>query len=402
MLSNVLSTSALLLLASKLVSAQTSSACNPVKGDKCPDNEAFPESLTIDFTKGANDYFTIAAGTTLEYDKDMGAVFTISKESDAPTITSTKYIFFGTVEAVIQVAPGTGIVSSFVLESDDLDEVDWEWLGGDTAQAQTNYFSKGNDTVFDRGGFSKVSNPQTGFHTYTVDWSPTAIVWSIDGAVTRTLTSASANNGATFPQTPMQIKLGTWDGGASTQPKGTITWAGGLTPFDDNNGPYKAYYKSIKITNNSNGVKDASSYTYEGTTGTYENIKVNTGGSTAASSSSSSSSSSASSSSSSSSSASSSGSAKGSSATKDSSSATKDTTETSATGKTTATATGSSKSTSTLVTATTTGKSSTATGTSASSSASGTSSTVTTSAGGKASMSIFGAVSALLAAVALL
>lgn len=33
MVSNVLSTSALLLLAAKLVAAQTSSACNPVKGD---------------------------------------------------------------------------------------------------------------------------------------------------------------------------------------------------------------------------------------------------------------------------------------------------------------------------------------------------------------------------------
>jgi hypothetical protein len=54
-----------------------------------------------------------------------GAEFIMSKETDAPTITSNWYIFFGKVDLVIQAAPGTGIVSSFVMESDDLDEIDW-------------------------------------------------------------------------------------------------------------------------------------------------------------------------------------------------------------------------------------------------------------------------------------
>lgn len=52
-------------------------------------------------------------------------MFTISKGSDAPTITSNRYLFFGSVEVEMQVAPGTGVVTSFVLQSDDLDEVDW-------------------------------------------------------------------------------------------------------------------------------------------------------------------------------------------------------------------------------------------------------------------------------------
>lgn len=191
----------------------------------------------------------------------------------------------------------------------------------------------------------------------------------------RTLTAAAANNGATFPQTPMQIKLGTWDGGASTEPQGTITWAGGLTPFDDNNGPYKAYYKTIKIVNKSNGVANATSYTYEGTSGTYENIKVNTGDISTLTASKSSS---------------------------KSSTATTGTATGTATGKTTSTGTA-SKATSMVTATTSTGKSgtakSTATGTSAS--ASGTSG-ATTSGAGKVSMTIFGAASALLAAVALL
>lgn len=51
-------------------------------------------------------------------------------ETQAPTLNSNDYIFFGNIEVVMKAATGQGIVSSFVLESDDLDEVDWEWLGG--------------------------------------------------------------------------------------------------------------------------------------------------------------------------------------------------------------------------------------------------------------------------------
>ncbi|CAK7262753.1 hypothetical protein SEPCBS57363_000204 [Sporothrix epigloea] len=280
MLSKILKASTVLLSAT-MAAAQTSSLCNPVKGQTCPADPAFGGAVTIDFTKGASEYFTLADGTTLNYDANLGAVFTIAAETNAPTITSTKYLFFGTVEAVIQAAPGVGIVTSFVLQSDDLDEIDWEWLGADGYEVQTNYFSKGDTSTYNRGGTSGVNSPQTGFHTYTVDWSPEAIVWSIDGVVVRTLTAASANNGATFPQTPMQIKLGTWDAGASNQPEGTATWAGGRTSFKSGSGaPYTAYYKSITVTDRSNGVAGAVSYSYTGTSGSYESIQVNAGGNT--------------------------------------------------------------------------------------------------------------------------
>lgn len=40
----------------------------------------------------------------------------------------------------MKAAPGAGIVSSFVMESDALDEIDWEWIGSDTARAQSKFF----------------------------------------------------------------------------------------------------------------------------------------------------------------------------------------------------------------------------------------------------------------------
>jgi hypothetical protein len=77
----------------------------------------------FDFTKGSLDKWTTTAGK-VNTGAD-GAVFTINKQGDAPTIQSDFYLFYGSVEVTMKAAPGTGIVSSIVLESDTLDEVDW-------------------------------------------------------------------------------------------------------------------------------------------------------------------------------------------------------------------------------------------------------------------------------------
>lgn len=232
-------------------------------------------TTTIDFTKGENDFFTSAVGTSVTYDPSLGAVFTINKETDAPTFTSKGYIFFGKVDVTVRASLGTGVVTSFVLQSDDLDEIDWEWLGGDDTQVQTNYFSKGDTTTYDRGGFSGVGNPQTEFHTYTIDWNADRINWIVDGAIVRTLTYADAKNGATYPQTPMQIKLGTWDAGRKDAAQGTVEWAGGYTDFTQ--APFNGYYKSVTVQDYSNGATNAGEYVYGDTTGTYKSIKIKSG-----------------------------------------------------------------------------------------------------------------------------
>jgi hypothetical protein len=64
--------------------------------------------------------------------------FTVSKSGDSPQLTSKWYIMFGKVEFTAKAAPGAGIVSSFVLQSDTLDEIDWEWLGADPNEVQSN------------------------------------------------------------------------------------------------------------------------------------------------------------------------------------------------------------------------------------------------------------------------
>lgn len=275
MFSRLASTAAVMLAASSLTSAQTFSACNPTKRDGCPANPAIASEQTIDFTKGESDFFTPAIGTTVKYDPSLGAVFSINKETDAPTFTSTGYIFFGRVDVVARASVGTGVVTSFVLQSDDLDEIDWEWLGGDDTQVQTNYFSKGDTTTYDRGGFSGVGAPQSEFHTYTIDWTAEKLDWIIDGTVVRTLKYADAKGGAGYPQTPMQIKLGTWVAGRKDAPEGTVQWAGGYTDFSK--APFNGYYKSVTVKDYMNGAKSAGSYVYGDRTGSYQSIKIEQG-----------------------------------------------------------------------------------------------------------------------------
>lgn len=141
-----------------------------------------------------------------------------------------------------------------MLISDDFDEIDWEWSGNNFGNAnskgmvQNNYFPKGLTGTYDRGLFVDISSPQTNWHTYSVDWSPTELKWLIDGQVVRTFLAADADTSThQYPQTPSKLQLGLWDGGDAGENSGTVSWAGGYT--DVSKAPFTMYVKSVKITN---------------------------------------------------------------------------------------------------------------------------------------------------------
>jgi beta-glucanase (GH16 family) len=174
---------------------------------------------------------------------------------------------FGKVEFTMKCAPGAGIVSSLVLESDDLDEIDMEWLGADDSQVQTNYFGKGDVTTYNRGAYNPAANNQEEFITYTVDWTDSQIVWSVGGSVVRVLTPATADANQ-YPQSPMRVKFGAWSGGDPSNPAGTIAWARGPTNYAD--GPFTMTVQSIAITDYSTGT----AYKYGDTSGSWESIEA--------------------------------------------------------------------------------------------------------------------------------
>jgi hypothetical protein len=124
------------------VAAQTWTNCNPLN-TTCPNNPALGTNHTFIFNQSSTvtNTFNITSGA-LVYGS-QGTEFTINKQGDSPTIQSLWHIMFGSVSVVMKAATGTGIISSIVLESDDLDEIDWEFMGGNATHAETNYFGKG-------------------------------------------------------------------------------------------------------------------------------------------------------------------------------------------------------------------------------------------------------------------
>jgi beta-glucanase (GH16 family) len=153
--------------------------------------------------------------------------------------------------------------------SDDLDEIDVEFLGGKPQNVSTNYFGKGILDYQNADLFPVNGGVQADYHNYTTVWTQDALTWYIDGVKVRTLLPKDANNTKTYPQTPMRFSLGAWAGGDSGNEKGVIDWAGGVTDYSK--GPYTMYVRSAHITDYST---NSSSYTYGDTSGTYQSIRV--------------------------------------------------------------------------------------------------------------------------------
>ncbi|OAQ59854.1 glycosyl hydrolase family 16 [Pochonia chlamydosporia 170] len=256
-----------------LAAAQVHTDCNPMERD-CPVDPAFGTSHLFNFNvTPSSDLWETTAGN-VNYDAQTGASFTINKQGDSPTIRTKFYFFFGRTEIMLKVAPGRGIVSSMMWLSDDLDEVDWEFLGSNKTFATTNYFGKGRQD-FKNGGSHPMTGMQDDYHNYTTVWTKDSIEWFINGNHVRTLNAKDANNTHNYPQTPMRMSVGIWAGGDPSLPEGTRKWAGGDTDYA--NGPYTMYLKSAHVTDYSSGKE----YSYGDRSGSWQSIKIASGNSTA-------------------------------------------------------------------------------------------------------------------------
>ncbi|CEJ82671.1 hypothetical protein VHEMI02720 [[Torrubiella] hemipterigena] len=260
------------LAAASVASAQTFTDCNPLE-KTCPSNPAFGKGKVSCSFSSACDAIKPVSGTDVKYNSN-GAVFAIKTVKQAPTFQSDKYIFFGHVDVEIKPAPGPGIVTSLVLQSADLDEIDWEWVGFQPNQAQTNYFGRDTQGTFDRGAFHTVDGALSTTHKYSIDWTSERIQWLVDDNVVRTLTRAQA--GTKYPQTPMQVKIGSWVAGQPGAPKGTVEWAGGMADFSK--APFEAHYKNLNIVDYGGGstatTSEIKEYVYGDKSGSFQSIKV--------------------------------------------------------------------------------------------------------------------------------
>jgi beta-glucanase (GH16 family) len=215
------------------VSAQTYSSCDPTWGNvTCPDDAALGTTIDYAFndTQAEMDprYFNVTAGEKLiSFSKDEGVAFTMRKHGDSVRVQTNFYIFYGRVEAIMQAAPGRGVISSVNLLSDDLDEIDWEVMGQNNTHVFNNWYGKGNRTQ-NHGEEPLLADSQTGFHNYTIIWTEQELQFWLDGNQVRTVASDEPGR---YPQTPCYINLSLWAGGDPDNEPGVIEWAGGETDY---------------------------------------------------------------------------------------------------------------------------------------------------------------------------
>jgi hypothetical protein len=260
---------AAMLLLPRLASAQVAQFvdCNPMEEENCDPMMALGTDHNFNFNQSVNrDLWETKAGSP-HYDPETGMRLQIAKQGESTTLMSKFYIFWGRVELIMRCAPGTGIISSVMLLSDTLDEVDWEILGSNSTHASTNYFGKGVED-FTNGAYHPAAGLRDEYHNFTIVWTEDALKWYINDDNIRTLLPADANNTKSYPQTPMRISMSLWAGGDPSLPEGTRQWAGGDTNYDE--GPFYMYVKSAHVADFSNGKE----YKFLDQSGSAESVQV--------------------------------------------------------------------------------------------------------------------------------
>ncbi|KAI1655894.1 glycoside hydrolase family 16 protein [Daldinia decipiens] len=255
------------------VAAQLQTDCDPLK-KTCPPDPALGTMHLFNFNATPPEHtFNLTAGT-VDYNVDTGAAFTMRKKGESVTLISNFYFFFGKTEVFLKAASGTGVISSIVWSSDVLDEVDWEFKGGNATHAFSNYFGKGMPDWKNGGDHLVEGGVLDDYHNYTCVWTKDKLEWWLDGGLLRTLLPKDANNTLNYPQTPMKLSLGIWAGGDPDGPQGTIDWAGGVTDYSQ---PHTMYVKSALVEDYSSGKE----YSYSDQSGSWQSIKIASGNSTA-------------------------------------------------------------------------------------------------------------------------
>jgi len=133
------------------------------------------------------------------------------------TVHSSRWMKYGSIEARLKTASNQpGPVSSFILISPiSGDEIDFEIVGKEPTNMQTNFYYKvkpGHDVDYSHAGHIDVGlDTSADFHTYKLEWTATDMKWYFDGVLRRTQLATDAVG--SYPDTPMRVAFGLWDGG---------------------------------------------------------------------------------------------------------------------------------------------------------------------------------------------
>jgi len=88
----------------------------------------------------------VSSGTPLEAPTNDAVILTLQESGESASgtlLASTTYVWYGKVSAQMKSSRGQGVVSAFILLSDNKDEIDFEFIGTDLSVAQSNFYYQG-------------------------------------------------------------------------------------------------------------------------------------------------------------------------------------------------------------------------------------------------------------------
>ena len=88
----------------------------------------------------------MGSGTPLQTTQKDATILTLSEDGDSASgtlLASTTYVWYGKITASLKTSKGAGVVTAFILLSDNKDEIDFEFIGTDLQTAQSNYYFQG-------------------------------------------------------------------------------------------------------------------------------------------------------------------------------------------------------------------------------------------------------------------
>lgn len=117
----------------------------------------------------------------------------------AEVFTQSQYQF-GRIEVRMRAARGGGILSTFFTYKPGSEgagvaweEIDVEIFGKSNASAFQSNILVGNPRVGSEQVHQAAASLADGYHTYTIEWTPTSVVWKVDGVESRRTTGGQAN-----------------------------------------------------------------------------------------------------------------------------------------------------------------------------------------------------------------